>query len=81
MEIISRIIAPLLCGLIFGTGLLVSGMMQPTKVLAFLDIFGAWDPSLAVVMAAALAVSGLGYLVLRPSTPMLTPIPSAVLQP
>ncbi len=57
MEIISRIIAPLLCGLIFGTGLLVSGMMQPTKVLAFLDIFGAWDPSLAVVMAAALAVA------------------------
>ena len=39
------IIAPLLCGLIFGAGLLISGMMQPTKVLAFLDIFGAWDPS------------------------------------
>src|SRR3977135_3780388 len=51
------IIAPLLCGLIFGAGLLISGMVQPTKVLGFLDIFGAWDPSLAVVMAAALAVS------------------------
>ena len=50
------IIAPLLCGLIFGAGLLISGMVQPTKVLGFLDIFGAWDPSLAVVMAAALAV-------------------------
>ncbi len=51
------IIAPLFCGLIFGAGLLVSGMVQPTKVLGFLDIFGAWDPSLAVVMAAALAVA------------------------
>ena len=37
------IIAPLVCGLIFGAGLFVSGMVQPTKVLAFLDIFGAWD--------------------------------------
>lgn len=55
------IIAPLLCGLIFGGGLLISGMVQPTKVLAFLDIFGAWDPSLAVVMAAALAVSVPGF--------------------
>jgi hypothetical protein len=49
------ILVGLLCGLIFGTGLLVSGMMQPSKVLAFLDLFGAWDPSLAVVMAVALA--------------------------
>jgi len=54
-------IAGLVCGFIFGWGLMVSGMMQPAKVLAFLDIFGAWDPSLAVVMAAALAVSSLGY--------------------
>ena len=38
------IIAPLLCGLIFGAGLLISGMVQPTKVLGFLDIFGAWNP-------------------------------------
>src|SRR6266487_2512089 len=55
------IIAPLICGLIFGAGLLISGMVQPTKVLGFLDIFGAWDPSLAVVMAAALAVSIPGF--------------------
>ena len=52
---------PCLCGLIFGAGLLISGMVQPTKVLGFLDIFGAWDPSLAVVMAAALAVSVPGF--------------------
>jgi uncharacterized membrane protein YedE/YeeE len=56
------IIAPLSCGLIFGAGLLVSGMVQPTKVLGFLDIFGAWDPSLAVVMAAALAVAVPGFM-------------------
>src|SRR5712675_3745843 len=56
------IIAPLVCGLVFGAGLLISGMVQPTKVLGFLDIFGAWDPSLAVVMAAALAVSAPGFM-------------------
>jgi uncharacterized protein len=55
-------IASLLCGLVFGAGLLISGMVQPTKVLAFLDIFGAWDPSLAVVMIAALAVSAPGFM-------------------
>lgn len=55
----------LLCGLIFGAGLLVSGMMQPSKVLGFLDLFGAWDPSLAVVMAAALAVAWPGFAYAR----------------
>jgi uncharacterized membrane protein YedE/YeeE len=56
----------LLCGLIFGFGLLISGMMQPTKVLGFLDLFGgAWDPSLAVVMAAALIVAASGYALAR----------------
>lgn len=59
-------LAGLLCGLIFGFGLLISGMMQPTKVLGFLDLFGgAWDPSLAVVMAAALAVAAAGYALAR----------------
>ena len=57
-----RMMASLLCGLVFGAGLLISGMVQPTKVLGFLDIFGAWDPSLAVVMAAALAVSVPGFM-------------------
>jgi len=54
-----------LCGLVFGFGLLISGMMRPTKVLAFLDLFGAWDPSLAVVMAAALAVAWPGFVIAR----------------
>src|SRR5438445_1396591 len=66
------IIAPLVCGLIFGAGLLISGMVQPTKVLGFLDIFGAWDPSLAVVMVAALAVSVPGFMLAnRHSRPWL----------
>ena len=56
------IIAPLFCGLVFGMGLLVSGMVRPAKVLAFLDIFGPWDPSLAIVMVAALAVSVPGFM-------------------
>lgn len=45
-----------LAGLIFGLGLIVSGMVQPAKVLGFLDLAGAWDPSLALVMAGAIAV-------------------------
>jgi uncharacterized protein len=59
------VIASLLCGLVFGAGLLISGMVQPTKVLGFLDIFGAWDPSLAVVMAGALAVSVPGFMLAK----------------
>src|SRR6266404_8732731 len=58
-------IASLFCGLIFGAGLLISGMVQPAKVLAFLDIFGAWDPSLAVVMMAALIVSVPGFMLAK----------------
>jgi uncharacterized protein len=53
------------CGLLFGIGLLVSGMTQPSKVLGFLDILGAWDPTLAFVMAAALIVSFVGFRVAR----------------
>ena len=49
-----HIVASTVCGFIFGLGLLISGMVQPAKVIGFLDIFGAWDPSLAVVMIAAL---------------------------
>jgi hypothetical protein len=59
------IIASLSCGLIFGGGLLISGMVRPEKVLGFLDIFGAWDPSLAVVMVAALAVSAPGFMLAK----------------
>jgi uncharacterized membrane protein YedE/YeeE len=55
------VVVALICGLIFGWGLLISGMVQPAKVLAFLDVFGAWDPSLAIVMIAALVISTLGF--------------------
>jgi uncharacterized protein len=61
-------LASLVCGLIFGFGLLISGMVNPQKVLGFLDIFGAWDPSLAVVMAAALVVTYAGYAIARGRT-------------
>jgi uncharacterized membrane protein YedE/YeeE len=47
----------LAAGLLFGLGLIASGMTDPAKVLAFLDLAGAWDPSLALVMAAAIAVA------------------------
>ena len=68
------VLASLFCGFVFGCGLIVSGMIQPTKVLGFLDIFGipsgAWDPSLAVVMAAGLTVAGIGYAVVRWRPPL-----------
>jgi uncharacterized membrane protein YedE/YeeE len=52
-------------GLIFGAGLAVSGMTNPAKVLAFLDVFGAWDPTLAFVMGGALAISSVGFALAR----------------
>src|SRR6201996_9607126 len=58
----------------FGWGLLISGMIQPAKVLGFLDVLaipsGNWDPSLAVVMAAALAVTAPGYVLARRRSPL-----------
>jgi uncharacterized membrane protein YedE/YeeE len=65
-------IAALVSGAIFGLGLAVSGMINPAKVLAFLDVAGAWDPSLALVMAGALAVTVIGFrLILRRPAPLL----------
>lgn len=49
----------------FGTGLAVSGMTDPARVIGFLDVFGAWDPALLFVMAGAVVVYGLGMLILR----------------
>jgi uncharacterized membrane protein YedE/YeeE len=56
-----HIFTALVAGLIFGIGLLASGMANPAKVLGFLDLAGAWDPSLALVMAGAIAVGLLGF--------------------
>ena len=50
-----------LAGLVFGLGLLASGMADPAKVLAFLDLAGAWDPSLMLVMGGAIAVALLPF--------------------
>lgn len=55
------IISAGLSGLVFGLGLAVSGLINPAKVLNFLDLAGSWDPSLALVMASALAVTFAGY--------------------
>ena len=52
-----NIIVSLFCGIIFGIGLVISEMINPAKVLSFLNIFGEWDPSLAFVMIGALAIS------------------------
>lgn len=59
------ILASLLAGLIFGLGLIVSGMANPAKVLGFLDLAGAWDPSLAFVMGGAIAVGAAAFFVAR----------------
>lgn len=52
-------------GLLFGLGLIVSQMVNPAKVLAFLDVTGAWDPSLAFVMVGAIAASAVGYVLAK----------------
>lgn len=52
-----------LTGLLFGIGLIVSGMTDPGKVIGFLDITGAWDPSLALVMGGAVAVGVVAFAI------------------
>jgi uncharacterized protein len=65
-------VTALLSGLVFGWGLLLSGMANPQKVLGFLDLAGQWDPSLALVMAGAIAVGLLGFaLAARRTTSVL----------
>jgi uncharacterized membrane protein YedE/YeeE len=68
-----------IAGLIFGLGLLVSRMANPAKVLGFLDLAGAWDPSLAFVMVGAVAIGALAFALASPrklswlKTPMALP--------
>jgi uncharacterized membrane protein YedE/YeeE len=67
-----RIIVSAIAGLLFGLGLIVSGMADPAKVQNFLDPFGAWDPSLAFVMLGAIAVTFAGYrIAFRRGRPLL----------
>lgn len=70
-----QILSALIAGLVFGLGLVISGMSNPAKVLNFLDVAamrtGTWDGSLAMVMGGALVVAGIGYrLVLRRGRPL-----------
>ncbi|HUG46632.1 MAG TPA: YeeE/YedE family protein [Sphingomicrobium sp.] len=61
----SRLLAALAAGLLFGAGLALSDMINPARVLAFLDVAGNWDPTLAFVMAGALLPSAAGYWLAR----------------
>jgi len=81
------IISAFLCGLIFGVGLLVGGMANPEKVLHFLDLSQAWDPSLAFVMMGAIAVGIVGFALVKSrkraicGVPILLPENNAVDRP
>jgi uncharacterized membrane protein YedE/YeeE len=58
-------ISEFLVGLLFGLGLILSGMTDPSKVLGFLDIFGLWDPSLALVMGGAIGVGFFAFAIAK----------------
>jgi len=62
---VSKALFAFVCGALFAVGLLVAQMTNPAKVIGFLDVTGAWDPSLAFVMGGALAVFGTAYLLSR----------------
>lgn len=62
------VVTALIAGLVFGLGLMVSGMANPAKVLGFLDLGGRWDPSLAFVMAGAIAVGAAAFAQARRRT-------------
>ncbi len=68
-------ISALIAGLVFGLGLIVSGMANPAKVLGFLDLAGSWDPSLAFVMGGAIGVGMVGFFLARRRTRSLLGAP------
>lgn len=68
----NRALVALLAGFLFGLGLVVSQMIDPAKVLGFLDVAGSWDPSLAFVMIGAIPVAAIGFRATRArAAPML----------
>lgn len=72
--VISKNIAALLSGILFGLGLAISHMVEPSKILDFLDVAGRWDPSLLLVMLGALVVTFVTYrLIGRRPKPLLAP--------
>jgi uncharacterized membrane protein YedE/YeeE len=68
-------ITAIVAGLIFGFGLLISGMSNPAKVIGFLDLAGNWDPSLAFVMAGAIGVAGVAFSIAKKRTSSLLHLP------
>lgn len=63
MTIVRKILPPLASGLLFGAGLTISGMTDPARVRGFLDVFGAWDPTLVFVMGGAVIVMAIAWRV------------------
>ena len=57
----TRLITALIIGAVFGIGLAIAGMLNPSKIVGFLDIFGDWDPSLAFVMGGGVLVNAIGH--------------------
>ena len=69
---VQRILSALGCGFVFGLGLAISGMMNPAKIIGFLDVAGDWDPTLAFVMGGALLVAVPAYrMILGRTRPVL----------
>jgi uncharacterized membrane protein YedE/YeeE len=79
-----QVLTALFCGLVFGLGLIVSGMTDPSKVTGFLDLAGAWDPSLALVMGGAVGVGLIAFRLASRRTrtllgaPMQLPVSSQI---
>lgn len=61
----TAVVSAFVCGLVFGLGLILSGMTDPARVLGFLDVAGAWNPALALVMGPAVGVAAAGYALAR----------------
>jgi len=71
MSLARKLLPPLVSGILFGAGLTLSGMTDPARVRGFLDVFGAWDPTLAFVMGGAVLVMALAW---RMRSRMVAPI-------
>ncbi len=65
------ILIALISGILFGLGLVIAGMGNPAKILAFLDITGTWDPSLLITMAVGMVISGIAFLGVKNSVSVL----------
>jgi uncharacterized protein len=76
-----RLVLIFVAGSLFGSGLAISGMTDPARVIGFLDLFGVWDPALLFVMGGAVGVYGLGMLVVRRFGGPSLKLPSAASSP